>query len=231
MHIQDLRRIRCMLDSITASTTVTSIVSSRFWSLQFLLHQLWIHATQRPATYPKLTSLSCHQNTQASSHHSYLYLQITLLTSNPRIHFAVVSVTYDSLKHSQPKINIFANSSLSSQSPLRFACYSLICSQFFSLMYTFMCLTGTKNPEDCNNLESSILEKTYIYAVNELTLSERIRHWLYKAYRYWVDCTQFIPSTWITPPSTFLKGALYKSLNEWINKWMKIEALRRMLFK
>lgn len=159
-----------------------------------------------------------HQNTQASSHHSYLYLQITLLTSNPRIHFAVVSVTYDSLKHSQPKINIFANSSLSSQSPLRFACYSLICSQFFSLMYTFMCLTGTKNPEDCNNLESSILEKTYIYAVNELTLSERIRHWLYKAYRYWVDCTQFIPSTWITPPSTFLKGALYISLNEWMDK-------------
>src|SRR6218665_1090556 len=67
MHIRDLRRIRPMLDSKTASTIDISVVHSKLDYCNSLFLNDRLHLNTASAAYPKLTRTSCYQNTQTSS--------------------------------------------------------------------------------------------------------------------------------------------------------------------
>src|SRR6218665_967505 len=101
MHIRDLRRIRPMLGFKTASTIATSIVHSKLDycnSLSLILDSTQVHRLQ-------LVQNSLERAvTRTPRHHhitpvpkSFYWLEIP-----ERIHFNVLSLTYNSLQSSQP---------------------------------------------------------------------------------------------------------------------------------
>jgi len=101
MHIRDLHLIRPMFDSKTASTIATSIVHSKLdYCNSFLLN---LDSTQ-------IQRLQIIQNSHARAvtrtprHHHITPVPKSLhwLKIPERIHFKVVSLTYNSLQSSQP---------------------------------------------------------------------------------------------------------------------------------
>src|ERR1700733_5174853 len=102
LHIRDLRRIRPMLDFKTASTIATSIVHSKLDYCNSLF--LNLERTQ-------LNRLQLIQNslaravTRTPRHHHITPILKSLhwLKIPQRIHFKVLSLTYNSLQYSQPK--------------------------------------------------------------------------------------------------------------------------------
>src|SRR6218665_2200557 len=101
MHIRDLRRIRPMLDSKTASTIATSIVHSELDycnSLFLSLDSTQIHRLQL------IQNSLARAVTRTPRHHHITPVLKSLhwLKVPERIHFKVLSLTYNSLQSSQP---------------------------------------------------------------------------------------------------------------------------------
>jgi hypothetical protein len=102
LHIRDLRRIRPMLDFKTASTIATSIVHSKLDYCNSLFLNL---------DHTQLNRLQLIQNslaravTRTPRHHHITPILKSLhwLKVPQRIHFKVLSLTYNSLQYSQPK--------------------------------------------------------------------------------------------------------------------------------
>src|SRR6218665_872889 len=101
MHIRDLRRIRPMLDFKTASTIATSIVHSKldYCNSRFLN----LDSTQIRRLQLIQNSLA-RAVTRAPVHHRITTVLKSLhwLKIPERIHFKVMSLTYNSLQSSQP---------------------------------------------------------------------------------------------------------------------------------
>ena len=102
MHIRDLRRIRPMLDFKTASTIATSIVHSKLDYCNSLF--LNLEATQLKRLQLIQNSLA-RAVTRTPKHHHITPILKSLhwLKIPERIHFKVLSLTYNSLQHSQPR--------------------------------------------------------------------------------------------------------------------------------
>src|SRR6218665_2572135 len=101
MHIRDLRRIRPMLDSKTASTIATFIAHSKLDycnSLFFNLDSTQIHRLQL------IQNSLARAVTRTPRHHHITPVLKSLhwLKIPERIHFKVLSQTYNSLQSSQP---------------------------------------------------------------------------------------------------------------------------------
>src|SRR6218665_2379580 len=99
MHIRDLRRIRPMLDSKTASSIPTSIVHSKLDYCNFLN----LAPTQIQRLQLIRNSLT-RAVTRTPRHHRITPVLKSLhwLKLPERIHFKVLSLTYNSLQSSQP---------------------------------------------------------------------------------------------------------------------------------
>src|SRR6218665_1074305 len=116
MHIRDLRRIRPMLEFKTASTIATSIVHSKLDYCNSLF--LSLDSTQIHRLQLIQNSLARAVNRTPRHHHITPVLKsLHSLKIPERIHFKVLSLTYNSLQSSQPTY-AFANSSPSSQHAL-----------------------------------------------------------------------------------------------------------------
>jgi hypothetical protein len=102
MHIRDLRRIRPMLDFKTASTIATSIVHSKLDYCNSLF--LNLESTQLKRLQLIQNSLA-RAVTRTPKHHHITPILKSLhwLKIKERIHFKVLSLTYNSLQYSQPK--------------------------------------------------------------------------------------------------------------------------------
>ena len=102
MHIRDLRRIRSMLDFKTASTIATSIVHSKLDYCNSLF--LNLESTQIKRLQLIQNSLA-RAVTRTPKHHHITPILKSLhwLKIPERIHFKVLSLTYNSLQCSQPK--------------------------------------------------------------------------------------------------------------------------------
>jgi len=102
MHIRDLRRIRPMLDFKTASAIATSIVHSKLDYCNSLF--LNLESTQLKRLQLIQNSLA-RAVTRTPKHHHITPILKSLhwLKIQERIHFKVLSLTYNSLQYSQPK--------------------------------------------------------------------------------------------------------------------------------
>ena len=102
MHIRDLRRIRPMLDFKTASTIATSIVHSKLDYCNSLF--LNLESTQLKRLQLIQNSLA-RAVTRTPKHHHITPILKSLhwLKIPERIHFKVLSLTYNSLQYSQPR--------------------------------------------------------------------------------------------------------------------------------
>src|SRR6218665_1993454 len=101
MHIRDLRRIRPMLDFKTASTIATSVVHSKLDycnSLFLSLDSTQIHRLQL------IQNSLARAITRTPRHHHITPVLKSLhwLKIPERIHFKVLSLTYNSIQSSQP---------------------------------------------------------------------------------------------------------------------------------
>ena len=102
MHIRDLRRIRPMLDFKTASTIATSIVHSKLDYCNSLF--LNLESTQIKRLQLIQNSLARAVTRTPKHHHITPVLKsLHWLKIPERIHFKVLSLTYNSLQYSQPK--------------------------------------------------------------------------------------------------------------------------------
>src|SRR6218665_947434 len=101
MHIRDLRRIRPMLEFKTASTIATSIVHSKLDYCNSLF--LSLDSTQIHRLQLIQNSLARAVNRTPRHHHITPVLKsLHWLKIPERIHFKVLSLTYNSLQSSQP---------------------------------------------------------------------------------------------------------------------------------
>src|SRR6218665_3995300 len=101
MHIRDLRRIRPMLDFKTVSTIATSIVHSKLDNCNSLF--LSLDSTQRHRLQLIQNSLARAVTRTPRHHHITPVLKsLHWLKIPERIHFKVLSLTYNSLQSSQP---------------------------------------------------------------------------------------------------------------------------------
>src|SRR6218665_3329709 len=101
MHIRDLRRIRPMLDFKTASTIATSIVHSKLDYCNSLFSALTL------PKYAVSSSFKIHLRGTSPERPGIITLLLFLkslhwLKIPERIHFKVLSLTYNSLQSSQP---------------------------------------------------------------------------------------------------------------------------------
>src|SRR5688572_7875440 len=102
MHIRDLRRIRPMLDFKTASTIATSIVHSKLDYCNSLF--LNLESTQLKRLQLIQNSLARAVTRTPKHHHITPILKSLHWVKIPeRIHFKVLSLTYNSLQYSQPR--------------------------------------------------------------------------------------------------------------------------------
>src|SRR6218665_1068947 len=101
MHIRDLRRIRPMLDFKIASTIATSIVHSKLDYCNFLflsLDSAQIHCLQ----FIQNSLTRAITRTPRHHHITPVLKSLHWLKIPERIHFKVLSLTYNSLQSSQP---------------------------------------------------------------------------------------------------------------------------------
>src|SRR6218665_840704 len=101
MHIRDLRRLRPILDYKTACTIATSIVHSKLDYCNSLFHSINSSQIKRLQTIQKALARAV---TKTPKHHHTTPVLKSLhwLKIPQRIHYKIVSFTYNTLQTSQP---------------------------------------------------------------------------------------------------------------------------------
>ena len=101
-HIRDLRRIRHILDSTTATTLATALVQSRLDYCNFLYHGLPITQIKRLQHIQNGLALAV-TRTPKHSHISPVLQSLHWLKVEQRIQYKIISITHNLLHITEPK--------------------------------------------------------------------------------------------------------------------------------